>query len=149
MKRDLQTTSRIMASIKCKDTTPEQLLGKAMWHRGMRYRKQYKIFGKPDFVFIKNKIAIFCDGDFWHGNNWRLRSFGSLEEELESYTKFWREKILKNIARDIVVNKTLEEQGWTVLRFWESEIKINIENCLKIINQSIENKSKIKNNILI
>lgn len=131
MKRDPQTVSKIMASIKSKDTAPELMLGRAMWKRGLRYRKHYKIFGKPDFVFVSKKIAIFCDGDFWHGNNWRLRSFDSLEDELATYTDYWKQKILRNIKRDQLVNDKLRSDGWLVLRFWESDILKAPETCVE------------------
>jgi len=98
--REPSTTSKIMSSIKSKGTKPELILAKAMWSSGLRYRKQYKIIGKPDFVFVKAKLAIFCDGDFWHGNNWKLRGLSNLEEELSKYSKFWQTKILRNIERD-------------------------------------------------
>jgi len=130
MSRDAETTYRIMSAIKSKDTKPEIILGKAMWALGLRYRKHVKdIPGKPDFAFKGRKIAVFCDGDFWHGNNWKLRGMNSLKEELESYDEFWRKKIKRNIERDNETNKTLEVNGWLVIRFWESEIYDDENNC--------------------
>ena len=71
--RDPQITHKIMSSIKSKDTRPELLLRKALWRENMRYRINYKkLPGKPDIVFTKKKVVIFCDGDFWHGHNWAL-----------------------------------------------------------------------------
>jgi DNA mismatch endonuclease (patch repair protein) len=127
--RDKQTTYKIMSSIKSKDTQPEQILGRHMWKLGLRYRKHYKILGKPDFAFIKYKIVVFCDGDFWHGNNWKIRGMRSREEELSKYSTFWREKILKNIKRDKDVNVSLRKKGWKVIRFWESDIRSCPEKC--------------------
>jgi len=130
MVRDKETTYRIMSAVKSKNTSPERLLGKAMWRLGLRYRKNYiRIEGKPDFVFISAKLAVFCDGDFWHGNNWRIRKMRSLDDELVGYSQFWRNKILRNIERDKYVNKQLKAMGWRVLRFWESEIKTSSESC--------------------
>lgn len=126
-----------MSAIKSKDTKPEKRLGSAMWARGLRYRKQYKLKGKPDFVFIGKKIAVFCDGDFWHGNNWKIRGLKSIEEELKGYSEFWKKKILRNIERDKEVNKSLKNQGWTVLRFWESEIKEDVEAVVDKIEHAI------------
>ena len=100
MGRSAETTYRIMSAIKSKDTGPEKNLGRELWKLGLRYRKQYKITGRPDFVFIKAKIAVFCDGDFWHGNNWKIRGKKSFAEELRDYSDFWRQKILRNIERD-------------------------------------------------
>lgn len=134
MTRTPEITHKIMASIKSKNTKPEILLRKALWHRGYRYRiNNRKLKGKPDIVFSKVSIAVFCDGDFWHGHNWALRGMHSLEEEFERYTDYWREKISKNIARDQIVTKTLEKDGWLVIRFWESDILRDVEKCADII----------------
>jgi len=94
-----------------------------MWKLGLRYRKQYKIIGRPDFVFVRAKIAVFCDGDFWHGNNWRLRGYDSHEQELSKYSKFWVDKLERNKKRDKFITSELELIGWKVMRFWESDIK--------------------------
>ena len=93
--RNKEITSKIMSNIPSKNTKPEMALGKAMHINGLRYRKHYKIYGKPDFVFVNRKIAIFVDGDFWHGNNWRLRGMKSSSEELDSYSPYWKDKIKK------------------------------------------------------
>lgn len=127
-------THKIMSSIKQKDTEPEIMLRKAVWNRGLRYRKNYKkLPGKPDIVFTKARIAVFCDGDYWHGHNWAIRGLPSLEEELKQYSDFWREKILHNIQHDETINNLLKEQGWTVLRFWESDIRKDVEACVELI----------------
>lgn len=143
-KRDKETTYRIMSSVKSKDTEPERILGSAMWRLGLRYRKQYKLKGKPDFVFVSARIAVFCDGDFWHGGNWRLRGFDSLKEELASYNDFWAEKIERNVQRDRQVNKDLKKEGWMVIRFWESDVRKSPEDCaIKIFEEyekAINNK---------
>ena len=118
-----------MSAVKSKDTVPERLLGKAMWKLGLRYRKCYKIRGTPDFVFVKPKIAVFCDGDFWHGNGWRIRGFKNRKEEQATYSHFWAEKVRQNIKRDKAVNRYLRKNGWIVLRFWESQIKKSPEIC--------------------
>ena len=133
MGRSAETTYRIMSAIKSKDTYPEKALGKELWKLGLRYRKQYKTTGRPDFVFVKAKIAVFCDGDFWHGNNWKIRGKKSFEEELRDYSDFWRQKILKNIERDKKVNKKLKGEGWVVVRFFESTIKKSARSCAKKI----------------
>lgn len=126
-----------MSSIKSKDTKPELLLRKSLWSKGFRYRVNMKgLPGTPDIVFTRVKIAVFCDGDFWHGHNWALRGFSNLEEELNTYTNFWKEKIMNNVARDKQCDILLEEAGWCVLRFWESEIKNDTEVCVeRIISQ--------------
>ena len=141
MNRDPRTTYKIMSSVKSKDTKPERILGRAIWKLGLRYRKHYKLIGKPDFVFVKAGIAVFCDGDFWHGNNWRIRNLGSLDNELENYSEFWRNKILRNIERDKKVNDTLKKEGWTVIRFWESDIKHGPDKCAKKVLNLYQRKT--------
>ena len=131
--RSKEITSRIMSSIKSKDTKPEKILGSSIWKKGLRYRKHYKIRGKPDFVFVSKRVVIFCDGDFWHGNNWKIRGLNSFEEELESYSEYWKNKIKRNVERDKEVDTELRKQGWKVIRFWESDILKNPERCAKIV----------------
>jgi DNA mismatch endonuclease (patch repair protein) len=132
-----------MSAIKSKNTKPEILLGRSLWKLGLRYRKHYKIVGKPDFVLVGTKIAIFCDGDFWHGNNWKIRGLKNLDSELKNYKPFWRKKILSNIERDKTVNKKLKEDGWTVIRFYESAIKFSTENCAEKVLK-VYSKKNIK-----
>ena len=123
------TKSQAMSRIKSKDTSIELILRKALWKKGFRYRKNCKdIFGKPDICFKSKKIAIFCDSEFWHGKKF-------LEgEKFKTNTEFWENKILRNIKRDSEVTRTLEKDGWIVLRFWGQEIKQSLADCLgKII----------------
>jgi DNA mismatch endonuclease (patch repair protein) len=123
-----------MKSIKSKDTKVELILRKALWKKGYRYRKNYsKVKGKPDICFPKIKLAIFCDSDFWHGKK-------LLEgKEPETNKEYWIPKLKKNIERDKEVNKYLKEHGWTVLRFWEKDIKKNVEACINKIESEINN----------
>ncbi len=144
MPRDKKTTYKIMSSIKSKDTVPEKILGKSLWKLGLRYRKHYNILGKPDFVFVKIKIAVFCDGDFWHGNNWKLRGMESFDQELSTYNDFWREKIKRNIERDHKVNDELTKNGWLILRFWESDIRKSPETYAKIIMEEYIKRGSIQ-----
>ena len=130
-----------MSSVKSRNTKPELVLRKELWSRGLRYRINYKsLIGKPDIVFIKAKVAVFCDGDFWHGNNWSIRGLSSKEEELSRYNDYWRNKILKNIERDVRVSDSLKEDGWKVLRFWESDIKKDVVKCADVIQCSLCSK---------
>lgn len=143
MARNPKITHKIMSSIKSTDTEPELLLRKALWEKGLRYRINYKqLPGKPDIVFTRARIAVFCDGDFWHGHNWALRGIPSLEEELASYTDFWKNKILKNIERDKKNNEKLKECGWIVIRFWESDIRNNLENCVSCVEKMYMSATK-------
>lgn len=136
--RDPKITHKIMSSIPSKNTKPELMLRKALWKDNLRYRVNYKkLPGKPDIVFTKSRVVVFCDGDFWHGHNWAIRGLSSLDEELAGYSDFWRTKILRNIERDAEVNQKLKEQGWMVVRLWESDIRVNLDNCVKIVKEAL------------
>ena len=132
--------SKNMAAVKNKNSQIELLLGKALWAKGIRYRKNNKsIFGKPDFTIKKYKLAIFCDGEFWHGKDWELR-----KNDHKSNKEFWIKKIERNIERDKEVNIYLQGQGWKVLRFWGNDIKKNLYFCIQRIEKEI-NESKNQN----
>lgn len=116
-----------MIGNKGNDTKPEILLRKALWHRGIRYRKNWrKLTGCPDIVLTRQKIAIFVDGDFWHARGYQDRP-GS---QIETNQSYWQKKLARNVERDREVNDQLTEQGWLVLRFWESDIKKDVDTVL-------------------
>lgn len=126
---------RNMVNIKNKDSQIELRLRKALWHKGYRYRKNYKIMpGKPDIALTKYRIAIFCDSEYFHGKDWE-----QLLPRLQrgNNADFWIKKISRNIERDKVVNKQLEELNWKVLRFWGNDIKKDLEGCLERILEAI------------
>ena len=127
-----------MQAIKSRDTTIEIMLRKALWHRGVRYRKNYKkLPGKPDIVITKHKIAIFCDSDYWHGYDWENRN-----QRIKSNREYWIPKIERNIARDKQVNEMLATQGWKVLRFWEWQIRKHLDDCVETIINTIQCSQK-------
>lgn len=110
-----------MQSNKSVGTKPELALAKAMWALGLRYRKNSgSIFGKPDFSFKKYKVAVFVDGEFWHGKDWEQR-----KAEIKGNREFWITKIERNIRRDMEVTGRLKAEGWTVLRFWSNDVVKN------------------------
>lgn len=123
----LETTikrSKIMKSIKGFDTGIEVCLRKALWHKGVRYRKNFKVFDcHPDIVITKYKIAVFCDGNFWHGKELQKRP-------IKHNSSYWNEKIRRNIERDLENTIELRDNGWIVLRFWEDDIQNNLPNCV-------------------
>lgn len=124
-----------MQNIKASDTKIEMLLRKALWQKGYRYRKNYmELPGKPDIVLKKYKIAIFCDGEFFHGKDWEV-----LKPRLKksNNSEFWISKISRNRERDAEVNKALLFCGWTVIRFWGNDIKKNTDECIKVIEEAI------------
>lgn len=135
MSRDSATVSNNMRKIHSKDTSIELLLRKALWHKGYRYRKNYKALpGSPDIVLTKYKIAIFCDSEFFHGKDWEV-----LKPQLErgKNADFWIKKISKNQQRDEEVNKQLQYLGWTVIRFWGKDITKHTDECVQVIEETI------------
>ncbi|MEW4923185.1 very short patch repair endonuclease [Algibacter sp. 2305UL17-15] len=118
--------SKIMSKIRGRNTKPELQFRKALWRKNVRYRVDSKTLpGKPDVSIKKYKLAIFIDGEFWHGYNWDER-----KQKLKTNRGFWIPKIERNMQRDWEVNKQLEGMGFTVFRFWESEIKKNLKTCI-------------------
>ena len=112
--------SQHMALIRDRNTRFElaflRLVSAELYPLGYRYRKHCRhVFGNPDFVFPKFKLAVFIDSDFWHGRNFKRLA--------ARMTPFWREKIERNMERDRQVNRKLRRQGWSVLRFGEGEVK--------------------------
>ena len=129
-----------MKAIKNKDSKIEVALRKELWGRGLRYQKNSKkVFGKPDIVFIGKKVAVFCDSEVFHGFDWENQ-----KETIKSRKEFWIPKIEKNIQRDLLVNKTLKENGWTVLRFWGKEIKSDVCHCADVIEKVVKENGKVK-----
>ncbi len=118
--------SKQMSKIRGKNTKPELLFRKALWRKGVRYRvDSKKITGRPDVSIQKYNLAIFIDGDFWHGYNWDEK-----KDKLKSNRRFWIPKIERNMQRDRQVNRKLQEKGYTVFRFWEHEITNNLNKCI-------------------
>ena len=125
--------SKVMKAIRGKGTKIEKRLAKALWEKGLRYRKNDKsVYGTPDLVFKSKKVAIFVDSEFWHGKDWLTE-----KDRVKTNAEFWQKKIETNIRRDILVNLTLQEQGWTVLRFWGKEIEKELERCVAEITQAL------------
>lgn len=130
--------SKIMRAIKSKNTSVEILLAKKLWHKGYRYRKNDRtIFGTPDIVFRKYRIAIFIDSEFFHGYNWEAKKL-----KLKDNREYWISKIERNIARDKKVNEYLSSKGWVVLRFWSFDIKKKLNESVKVIEKEIEEVKK-------
>ena len=129
MTRDPAVTSRMMAAVKSKNTGAELLLRELLWRRGLRYRLRSGLAGHPDIVFPGPRVAVFVDGDFWHGNAWRVRGLGSFEAQFETINNavFWRTKIERNMRRDDEVNQLLIADRWRVYRVFESRLRTEPE----------------------
>ncbi len=122
-----------MSRIRGKDTKIELELRKELYRRGIRYRKNSKtIYGHPDISIKKYKIAIFCDGDFWHGYNWEDR-----KNSLKTNKSYWFDKIERNMEKDIEVNHVLGHLGYTVIRIWEHEIEKDTKGVADMIESKI------------
>lgn len=135
-----------MQGNKSKGTKPEVLLAKALFAKGYRYRKNYsKVEGCPDIAFPKLKLAVFVDGEFWHGKDWEENKY-----RIKSNSEFWIKKIERNRLRDVEVNQILTNKNWKILRFWSDEIKKNLVSCVLEIQDEINNrKMKFKEKISI
>lgn len=135
MQKTREQISYNMKMCKCKDSEIELILRKALWKRGLRYRKNVtNICGKPDIVFKGKKVAVFCDSEFWHGYNWEER-----KNDFKSNQSFWIPKIERNMERDSEVTETLTKDGWTVIRLWGKEIKKDTQRCVEIIEKAVKN----------
>lgn len=127
-----QQRRRNMQRIHSADTSPERRLRLALWHRGLRYRKNWRALpGSPDIALTRQKIAIFVDGDFWHARG-HLAHPG---EQIATHAEYWSKKLARNVERDRETNDALTQAGWLVLRFWESDIKKNLPAVLDEITK--------------
>ena len=133
-----------MQAVKATGSKVEVALAKSLYDKGYRYRKNDKsVFGKPDLTFRKLKIAIFVDGEFWHGKDWEIR-----KSDHKTNQAFWHAKIKRNIERDNEVNEKLALLGWSILRFCGKEIEENLLSCtLKIESLIYEKKMNLNEKI--
>lgn len=125
-----------MQHIKSKGTQIERIFRKALWREGIRYRKNYdKLPGKPDIAITKYKIAIFCDGEFFHGKDWEQLQ---IKLKNSNNSDYWIKKIQRNINRDYEVEQAIRAKGWIVLRFWGKDIKHDVNMCVKTVKEAIQ-----------
>lgn len=120
------------------DTRCEVMLRQALWAAGCRYRKNAKdLPGRPDVIFPGSRVAVFCDGDFWHGRDWESR-----RQKLSRGTnsEYWLAKIQRNMERDRQNTQRLQEMGWTVLRFWESQIRSDVAMVARTVLGTLKGK---------
>lgn len=132
--------SEIMRKVRSVDTTPEVAYRKKLWAKGYRYVLHKKnLPGKPDLVLPAQRIAIFIDGDFWHGGQWRKRNLANLESQFTKTVskKYWLRKIRSNMSRDATATAKLIEQGWKVMRIWETDIKKDLEGCVSMTENAM------------
>lgn len=125
--------SEVMSRIRGRDNKSTELVVAAMLrhHHITGWRRRFCLFGRPDFVFPKHRLAVFVDGCFWHG----CPKHGT---QPASNRAFWRKKLARNKARDRLVNRELRKRGWQVLRIWQHELlRKNEARCLKRIRKAL------------
>ncbi len=142
MNKTPEQISKNMRSVRNKNSAIEIALRRELWKRNLRYRKNVtKVFGKPDIAFIGLKIAVFVDSEFWHGYDWENK-----QAEIKSNREFWIPKIERNIQRDKEVTAKLQDDGWTVIRVWGSDVKHDVvsvtDRIESIYKEKRENASK-------
>jgi DNA mismatch endonuclease (patch repair protein) len=130
--------SRLMAAVRDRNTQFElammRTLSAELYPLGYRYRKHYRpLRGTPDIVFVKYRVAVFLDSDFWHGRNYKL-----LKPRMSA---FWRAKIKRNIQRDRQVDRALRRKGWSVLRFGEAQIKTRPLSVVKKVKSKLKRRA--------
>jgi DNA mismatch endonuclease (patch repair protein) len=133
--------SKIMSKIRGKDTKPEILLRKALWKEGIRYRKDFKkLPDKPDIAVPMYKLAIFVDGEYWHGYDWENR-----KSKIKTNRDFWIPKLERNMQREREVNSLLKDLGYTVMRFWSKEVFKNLDVVIATVKNHInDSRSKLE-----
>ncbi|OGX77820.1 hypothetical protein A6395_15300 [Exiguobacterium sp. SH31] len=135
----MSATNKGIQKVRSKDTKMELKVRKALWHRGLRYRKNYKeLLGTPDIAFPNQKLVIFLDSCFWHGCPLHFR-------EPKSNQEFWNEKIKRNQERDAEQTEHYVCQGWTILRFWEHEITSDFERVINDIVTTYDQLNEERN----
>ena len=126
-------TRKRMAKIHLKHGKAETALAKALWHSGYRYRLNYKkLPGSPDIAITKYRLAVFIDGEFWHGYDWGTRKY-----KLKANREYWIEKIEENMTRDRRNDALLKEMDWVPVHFWEKEVKKDLAGCIESIEELI------------
>ena len=125
--------SRAMKRVKLKDGSLEKLVQRELRARGLRFKRHVRALpGRPDIVFPEQKLAVFVDGDFWHG--WRLPAW---ERKL---SRFWRDKLRANRARDQRNFRRLRALGWKVIRLWQHEVKRDLEACMARVESALRRR---------
>ena len=129
--------SKRMSHVKTKRNSAEIMIAKSLWHRGYRYRLNYKALpGSPDIALAKYRIAIFIDGEFWHGKDFEQR-----KNKLKNNKDYWIEKIQENIDRDLRNDKLLRQMDWYPIHFWSNDVIKYCNQCIDEIIYTIEDRN--------
>jgi len=124
--------SWIMSRIRGKNTKIDLAMKRLLAKNKIKFEMYPKMYGNPDFMIEKKRIAVFCDGDFWHGYRY--------DEKKRPAKKFWRDKIKQNMRRDRKVSRKLRREEWSVLRFWEHDVEKNPEKCIRKIRRKLKQR---------
>lgn len=138
LKPATEASSRCKRMNRSSETRHERVLRSLLWSQGFRFRKNVKAgIGKPDVVFRRERVAVFCDGDFWHGRQWR-----QLARKLRAGTNasYWLQKIRSNMLRDRHVNRKLARAGWHVVRLWETDILNDPAACAARVKAALRRR---------
>ena len=128
---DRETRSKIMSRIRQRGSAMEREFVKAIRGAGIKYRKNVRIYGTPDMILVGSKILIFLDSCFWHGCRYHCR-------KPKSNTPFWnREKLTRNRRRDAKVTRFYRKRGFVVLRFWEHQIRKDLNACIDKVRSAL------------
>lgn len=124
---------RCMSTVRNRDTDIERAVRSELHKRGYRFRKHVRALpGTPDIVFVRDRVAVFVDGDFWHGYRfpqWR-----------DTLSEFWQQKIALNRRRDRKNFARLRGMGWKVIRLWKHDIRGNLEGCIGRIEAALSHE---------
>ena len=135
-----ESTRKRMSNVKLKGGYAEISLAKKLWERGYRYRKNYKkLPGSPDIALYKYNIAIFIDGEFWHGFDWENK-----KNKIRRNRSYWIEKIEENIARDNRNDIKLRSLGWIPIHFWSKEVLKDVDGCIREIENIILSEDLVR-----
>jgi DNA mismatch endonuclease, patch repair protein len=142
--RDPHVTSRLMASVRRKDTAAEMALRQALWKRGMRYRlHDNRLPGTPDIVFPRQRLAVFIDGDYWHGRILIEQGPRALREAFRTENRdFWIAKVARNVERDQRQTQALHELGWLVVRIWERDILCSPDAAARRVRSTLRQRGR-------
>ena len=130
--------SEIMRRVRSDETWPEQILRKALFSRGWRYRKNVKkLPGKPDLVFAKAKVVVFVHGCFWHQHEGCKAA-----DRPKSRQDYWQKKLERNIARDLEIQERLKKEGWHVIVIWECELRRDVGAMVERVEEELKKQGE-------
>src|SRR5947207_3063601 len=136
-----RSASHALSRVRAKNTRCELALQLSLRRRRIRFSTHTsRLPGRPDLVFSKQRLVVFCDGDFWHGRSWRSR-----RKRLQAghNAEYWTTKIATNMRRDRRINRSLQQLGWTVLRVWESAIRHDSDAIADAISVKLKRQEMI------